>query len=447
MERRVSVCHLTTRLVRGGADFNIYYNLLHGAPRFDLCLVVGPEYDEEMVSNLRDAGVEVVSVPTIRRSINPFNELMAFFVLRRLFRTRAFDIVYTHNAKTGILGRFAVPSASSRAAKFSRLSQASRPARPAEPSRPIVIHGIHGMSFTDTMPRPVFLLFRWLERRAAHRTDWFVSVGEKIRDLMLEAGVGRQEQYRIIRSGMEIERFTGAARDSGRRRLELRRTLGCTDGGDDTGGGSCVLFAVVARLERRKGQHWFLEAFAAACAALDGVPEAPVGVLADGPRGASPGASSDTLPDLRAVLLGDGGEREALEEQARQLGIDHRITFAGFRDNPEDYLVAADVVCLTSEWEGVPQSLVQAAAAGRPSLAFDVAGIREILEPERTGEVVPHGDVQALANAMVRLARDPVLRKRYGSAAAERDLAEWRLETMVERTEDLYRELVEARRS
>ncbi len=439
-EYRPTVCHLTTRLIKGGADFNIYYNLLHSAERFDFTLVVGPHCDEELLDSLRDAGVRVVVIPSIRRSINPFREIAAFYALRRLFQEHDFDIVYTHNAKTGILGRFAVHRG------------------------PVVIHGVHGMSFTETMRRPAFLLFRWLERRAATRTDWFVSVGEKIRDLMLDAGVGRPEQYRIIRSGMAIERFLGARRDTA-----LRRDLGCagsSGSGESSDSGespTCVLFAILARLERRKGQHWFLEAFAAAVHESRTTREVPP-ARGDADRSEVPPAhgyidtstvpaihdDNDTRrhsparrkPDLRAVLLGDGPERDALQAQARRLGIADRVRFTGFRSNPEDYLAAADVVCLTSEWEGVPQSLIQAAAVGRPAVAFDVPGIREVLYPDRTGLIVPYGDVPALTAALLKIAGDPVMRERFGKAAVERDLSEWRLETMVERTEALYREVV-----
>ncbi|SIQ32692.1 Glycosyltransferase involved in cell wall bisynthesis [Alkalispirochaeta americana] len=382
------VCHLTTRLVKGGADFNIFYNMLRGAPDLVQTLVVGAEYHEGMVEELRQAGVEVVVVPHICREISPGAEVRAFRWLWRFFRKNSFDIVYTHNAKTGILGRFAVPRRAGGA---------------------VVLHGVHGMSFTDSMARPVFLLFRWLERRAAGRTDLFVSVGYTLRDLMVEAGVGRPGQYRIIRSGMEIERFRLARRDEA-----LRQEVGCS-GPDD------VLCAVVARLEQRKGQHWFLEAFARAVEELE--------------------RSGQGL-SLRAVLLGDGPRREALEEQARRLGVSSRVVFPGFRDNPQDYFAAADLVCLTSEWEGVPQSLVQAAAAGRAAVAFDVPGIRETVEEGVTGLVVPFRDISALTEALVHLARDRELRERFGRAAAARPLEEWSLPVMVERTDALYRQVL-----
>ncbi|TVR88931.1 MAG: glycosyltransferase, partial [Spirochaetaceae bacterium] len=183
-----------------------------------------------------------------------------------------------------------------------------------------------------------------------------------------------------------------------------------------TPSGDTVLFAVVARIEQRKGQHRFLQAFARA--------------LQDAPT------------DIRAAIVGDGVERAACETLARELGIADRVVFTGFRDNPEDYLAAADVVCLSSEWEGVPQSLVQAAAVGRPAVAFDVPGIREILSDGRTGIVVPYPDIDAFAAAIRTLAADPRLRAEYGAAAATINLDDFRLTTMVSQTESLYRELV-----
>lgn len=442
------VCHLSTRLVKGGADFNIFYNLLHSAPRFEQTLIIGGEYDSGLVTQLRDVGVDVVVIPAIQREISPLNELRAYAQLRTFFRRNQFDIIFTHNAKTGILGRFAAPRGGlMRRIGVHLLRRPSdgclctvgvdtpapdasgtgtpgtpgpthAPAAPAR-ARPVIVHGLHGMSFTDTGSRASFYLFRALERAAARRTDHFVSVGHTIRDLMLAASVGRPEQYRIIRSGMDIDRFRAAAADPARR-AATRRDLGCT-GADtaDTAADTTVLFVVVARIERRKGQHRFLQAFARALQTR-------------------PGSSP---PNIRAAIVGEGAERAACEKLARELGISDRVVFTGFRDNPEDYLAAAEVVCLSSEWEGVPQSLVQAAAVGRAAVAFDVPGIREILSDGRTGIVVPYPDIDAFATAIRTLAADPGLRAEYGAAAAAINLDDFRLPTMVSQTEALYREL------
>jgi len=212
---------------------------------------------------------------------------------------------------------------------------------------------------------------------------------------------------------MDIDRFRAAATDV-TRRAATRRDLGCT--------GDTVLFVVVARIERRKGQHHFLQAFARA------LHSQPVSSPAE----------------FRAAIVGEGTEGTACETLARELGISDRVVFTGFRDNPQDYLAAADVVCLSSEWEGVPQSLVQAAAVGRAAVAFDVPGIREILSDGRTGTVVPYPDIDAFAAAIQTLAADPGLRAEYGAAAASINLDEFRLATMVSHTEALYRELCPA---
>lgn len=460
------VCHLSTRLVKGGADFNIFYNLLHSAPRFAQTLVIGGEYDQGLVARLRAVGVDVVVIPAIQREIHPRQELTAYLALRRFFRTHPFEIIYTHNAKTGILGRFAAPRqrrAAARGGSLLRRIGAHLLRRPsdgclctvgvdppppgaADPAtasgtapgtapasgtatasgtaagaRPVIVHGLHGMSFTETGSRASFYLFRALERAAARRTDHFVSVGYTIRDLMLAARVGKPPQYRIIRSGMDIDRFRAAATDA-TRRAATRRDLGCTVASAATrpGAQETVLFVVVARIERRKGQHHFLQAFARA---LKSQP-------------------ANSPAEIRAAIVGEGAERTACETLARELGISDRVVFTGFRDNPQDYLAAADVVCLSSEWEGVPQSLVQAAAVGRAAVAFDVPGIREILSDGRTGCVVPYPDIDAFATAIQHIAADPAMRAEYGAAAASINLDEFRLATMVSQTEALYRELV-----
>ena len=128
-------------------------------------------------------------------------------------------------------------------------------------------------------------------------------------------------------------------------------------------------------------------------------------------------AANERGCSVTLTVIGSGPEEEPLRRRAEELGVAERITWAGYSDAPTPLLLTADVCILTSDSEGFPNTVVEYMAAGRPVISTDVGGTREIVTEGETGYLVPPGDVAVLADAIVRLARDPELRKRMGGAA------------------------------
>lgn len=116
--------------------------------------------------------------------------------------------------------------------------------------------------------------------------------------------------------------------------------------------------------------------------------------------------------DARLVLLGTGALEAELRKLARELDIERRADFAGFVENVQDYLVNADVFLLSSDYEALPLSVLEAMAAGLPVIATDVGGLRDIVTDN--GILLPSGDQGGMTNAMKRLYEDPILRHRMG---------------------------------
>ncbi len=143
---------------------------------------------------------------------------------------------------------------------------------------------------------------------------------------------------------------------------------------------------------------------------------------------------------MRLALIGDGEERPGLERRAAELGIAADVRFLGYRRELRPFFAAADLAVLSSENEGTPVSLIEAAAAGLPAVATDVGGVREVVA-EETGTLVPPGDAAALAAAIVELAGDEARRQAYGRAARPRALERYGAARLLHDVDALYREL------
>lgn len=241
--RKMRVCHVITRLIVGGAQENTLASVvgLRRLPGYECVdLVSGSEAGAEgsLVEQARRNGVEPVWLNSLRRSINPIHDAMAFVKLLRLFRRGHYDIVHTHSGKAGFLGRLAARAA----------------------GVPVIVHTIHGPSFGPFQGALANASLMLAERIAGHVTMRFVSVADAMSRLYLDAGIGRAQDHVTIRSGFDVSAFERAQPDA-----KLRAKLG---------GGPIV--GQIARLFELKGWELFFEMARA-------LPEAKFLVIGDGP--------------------------------------------------------------------------------------------------------------------------------------------------------------------
>jgi glycosyltransferase involved in cell wall biosynthesis len=149
----------------------------------------------------------------------------------------------------------------------------------------------------------------------------------------------------------------------------------------------------------------------------------------------------DRRDALRAILVGHGPLEEALRHQAEELGLSRTVLFAGHREDATRIVGALDVFVLPSRYEGLPVSLLEAMALGRPVVATTAGGIPEVVRDGEEGVLVPTDDPRALARALTDLIEDPERRARLGDAARRR-AADFDIRNAVRRQETVYRELV-----
>lgn len=372
--------HIITRLVRGGADENTLYTVRGlDKRRYVVDLAVGDGSELDDLGAIDDVTVHVVK--ELVRDPHPWKDLVALFKLAALIRRGRYQIVHTHTAKAGFLGRLAA----------------------ALVGAPIIIHTVHGVTFHQHLPPTMRWFYLMLERVAARFTHQFVAVGEDVRNIYIRSGIGPAHAYETIYSGMPLRDYLEAGRMTGAERDRLRAELGFTP--------EHRVVVMAARLEERKGHRYLFEAVQA----LHGKHSA-----------------------LRVLVVGDGGFRSELEAMCRALGIAGIVSFLGHRQDLPRVLAASDISVLTSLWEGLPRVLVQSAAAGRPILTFDVEGAWEVVRDGRNGFVVPSRDVETFIERLDTLLTEAATARAFGEAGRDQVGSRWTVETMLERLDDLY---------
>jgi len=387
--RPVRVARVIARLNIGGpAQHAILLAAGLDRTRFATTLVTGVvgrgEGDFSGMAHAR--GVDPVVIPELGRAIHPARDLMALIKLVRLFRALRPDIVHTHTAKAGTLGRLA--------ARFARV--------------PVKIHTFHGHVLEGYFPRPVTRAFLEIERRLARTTDRLVTVSPRLKAQLLAMGIGRPEQVEVVPLGLDLERFRRAQPAS----PTLRPSLGLAEG--------APLLGIVGRLVPIKDHVTLFRALARLHA------EGRIAHLA---------------------VVGDGEERVRLEGLARSLGLGLQIHFLGWRVDLETILGELDVVICASRNEGTPVALIEAMATGTPVLSTEVGGVADLVTHGLTGWLVSPGDPDAMARGIRHLLDDGPLRGRLAAAGREVALDRHEVACLISRVEVLYTDLLPKKRS
>jgi glycosyltransferase involved in cell wall biosynthesis len=300
-------------------------------------------------------------VPGLRAEVRPHNDMRALASLMRSIRRLRPDIVHTHTAKAGTLGRLAALLA-------------------AQP-RPLIVHTYHGHVLEGYFGPVRNAGYRGLEEQLGRISDALIGVSSATVEDLVRLGVAPRSKFRIIPVGLDLEPFLSAPPGAGR---EFRREMGVS--ADD------VLLTFVGRLVAIKRVDLLVRAVA---------------------RARESGAPT------RLAVVGDGALRPDLERLAAELGVSQHVCFAGYRAEMVEITAAADIAVLSSDNEGTPVSLIEAAAAGKPAVATLVGGVRDVVTSE-TGPIVPTGDPERLAESIVGLAGDPTLRAAMGEQARRR---------------------------
>ncbi|MDR5674211.1 glycosyltransferase family 4 protein [Halalkaliarchaeum sp. AArc-GB] len=348
MSAQPRIFHLITRLIDGGA-VNALVPIATEVDGFDVTVGYGAEFDQHLVNELQQKGVDTKQFPLIKH-YNPLTAIGAVFTVARYIQKHEFDIIHTHSTEAGIIGRTAAQLAGA----------------------PNVVHTIHGVPFTEDRNDILNWFVKQCERVAAPWTDEMISIADVISEEYLSNNIGRAEQYRTIKYGIELNEFHDASPT------------------DDLPG-SGVRILMVSRLVEGKGFDVLLDAVER----LD-------------------------ANDLSVLIAGDGPLRDYLMTEIRSRGLDQTVFLLGYREDIPEVMSGCDLLVLPSFREGTPLVIIEAMATGLPVLATNIAGIPEIVDQEETGILIEPGDVDRLADELERFVRSPRLRKQFGRAGRQR---------------------------
>jgi glycosyltransferase involved in cell wall biosynthesis len=387
--RPIRIARVIARLNVGGpAQHAILLTAGLDRTRFQSTLITGiaGRQEGDLLSAAQARGVEPVVIPELGRALHPMRDLVSLGKLVRLFRRLRPDIVHTHTAKAGTLGRLAA-----------RLAGVPRS-----------VHTFHGHVLEGYFSPAATSFFLRIERVLARATDRIITLSPRLRLALLAMGIGRPEQVEVVPLGLDLDRFL--RRPTGQ--ADLRPSLRVPAG--------APLLGIVGRLVPIKDHPTLFQALT---------------LLPDG----------DQAPHL--LVVGDGERREELEQLAHRLGLGSRVHFLGWRDDLETILGGLDVVICSSKNEGTPVALIEAMAAGVPVLSTDVGGVGDLVTHGETGWLVPPADPSALARGIERLLRDPALRRRLAGAARPVALERHHVKGLIHRMETLYADVLAGRQS
>ena len=343
--------------------------------------------EDSMAFVAEGLGVNVVRIDELGREISPLRDLVATLRLARLIRRERPQILHTHTAKAGTVGRAAAVLAGRR--------------RP-----PIVVHTFHGHVLRGYFGPVRSRFFRLLERWLASRTTALIAVSPQVRDDLVALGVAPAERFVVVRLGIELDERVAAGQNG---RAESRRYLGIEPD----------RFAVgwIGRMTAVKRTDDVLVAFK---------------------------RLRDEGVDAVLCMVGDGPDRPELEQRAHELGVVRDTLFLGYQEDVAPFYAAFDALVLPSSNEGTPVSAIEALAAGRPVVATRVGGVPDVVQEGRDGFLVDPGATDDLADRLTRLARDPELRERMGAAGRERVLPRYAVARLIDDVDRLYRSLLDA---
>jgi glycosyltransferase involved in cell wall biosynthesis len=387
--RRIKVLQVLEAM--GGGTTKLLYELItHLDPnKFEISLALPPPLpydplrplaDPGFPALIREKGFKVETVMLVGGKIAPLADLKATLALYRIMRRNGYDAVHAHSAKGGFTGRLAA-----------RLAGV-----------PAIIYTPSGLPFNPFISRHVSLLYLALERFAGLYTDAIIAACESERQQVVRHKLVAQSKVVLLPNP-----FDSIACKPSVPLAVKRQELGLSPGDPVVG--------TVARLTRQKGVEFFVEAAAIVI---------------------------ESHPRAQFVLVGDGEFRPQVEAQINDLDIASSFYFLGLRADYLDIMATFDIFAMPSLWEGLPYAPLEAMALGKPIVATDVTGLRDIIRDGVTGRLVPPQDAEALAQAILALLDDKEEAAKLGREAKKSLGQRFDPDRIASQTGKLYREIL-----
>ncbi len=361
------VLRIINRLNLGGPTFNVALLSKYLDSSFETQIVAGMKEDTEASSEfiLNKMGLNPTYIPNMYRSVNPVKDYAAYRDIKKIIQEYKPDIVHTHAAKAGALGRLAAK----------------------ECGVPVIVHTFHGHVFHSYFGAAKTRFYLEVERYLAKISSKIVAISPKQKEELTETyGVCAPEKMEVVPLGFDLSRFQDNQID---KRIDFRQKYQIAD--DE------VAIAIVGRLVPIKNHSLFLNALKQLI--------------------------ERSSQKIRAFIVGDGEECAGMEALAAELNIPfatpenpHKapLTFTSWVTEVDEVYAGVDVVALSSLNEGTPVSLIEAQAANKPIVTTNVGGVKDVVIPNRTALLSPSKCVESFANNLQKLVESAQLRAQMG---------------------------------
>ncbi len=394
------VLRILNRLIIGGPSKNAVYLSRYMQPDFETLLVIGGKEEHEQDADFlaKSHGIDPYCIPEMRRPISPATDYKAYQKLKKLIKDFKPDIVHTHAAKSGALGRIA--------AKNSKV--------------PVIVHTFHGHVFHSYFSPMKTNLFIRAERYLAGLTDSIVAISDvQKKELYSDFKIALPDKFSVIPLGLDLDSFV---QDQEFKRNQFRTEFGLDD---DT-----IAIGIIGRLVPIKNHTLFL-------------------------RGLKKVLESTSVK-VKAFIIGDGDSREMIRKQASEFGIlfsgpldkehSHPLVFTSWRTDIDIICAGLDIVALTSLNEGTPVSLIEAQAAGKPIVSTRVGGITDVVLENKTALLSGVDDIDGFADNLLRLVNDAELRNSFSNAGRDFVMEKFSYRRLVNDMNRLYAELLDRKK-
>jgi glycosyltransferase involved in cell wall biosynthesis len=391
------VLRIFNRLVVGGPVLNVTYLTKYMAPDFETVLVVGEKEGHEKSAEqlAHELGIKFVTIKGMGRSLNPASDYFAYRELKQLIRNFKPDIVHTHAAKPGALGRLAA----------------------ASEKVPVIVHTFHGHVFHSYFNSAKTKFFLSTERYLAKKSHAIIAISEQQKkELAGDFKIAPEKKFRVIPLGFDLDRFRTGQEE---KRRKFRKEFNLSD--DE------IAVGIIGRLVPVKNHYLFLKAIKH--------------------------VFDNSSKKVKAFIIGDGETREDLQNLASEVNIPfsseqsaehaHPLVFTSWRSDVDHINAGLDIVCLTSLNEGTPVSLIEAQAANKPIVSTRVGGIADIVAEGETGLLADVQDTELYCDHLLRLVQNDELRKRLGENSWMHVMERFSYQRLVTDMSRLYCELLE----
>ena len=370
------VVHVIARFNQGGTATWLNNLIVGQRSMGDEVWLLAGQVDTSEKEDMSFFSLGGIRVENLMRKISLPNDIKSFFQIRRQLKDLKIDIVNTHTAKAGMIGRLAAWSLGA--------------------NRPYIVHTYHGHVLYGYFGKLATLIFIYIERGLAKVTDQIFVSGIRVRDELIESGIGKSHSYLVLRPGVELPVIL--------EKNAVRPKFGIPE--------DALVVGWLGRLTQIKRPDRFLEMVELV---------------------------SRNDKSIKFLVAGGGDLLETCQKTASEKSLP--VIFLGWRSDIENILSASDIVVLTSDNEGSPLTIIEAGQLGVPTLSRAVGGVPSLITHESTG-FLTGDDPESIADALSRISTSPDILLEVSTKAKAHFLHDFSELTFLNNYKSLYSTLV-----